>query len=113
MRAAGRIRSKSGRTDALIGGLYGLIIGKAYFGESMFSSKPMPPRSRCSLARRCCGLNLGLIDCQVQSSHLLSLGASIVPREQFVGLLKTLVRTGRRFEDWPDSPIRCAELLDD
>ena len=53
----------------------------------------------------------GLIHCQVQSSHLLSLGASVVPRTQFVESLNELCEPPRAFENWPDSPIKASELL--
>ena len=72
----------------LVGGLYGVAIGKVFFGESMFSR--MSDASKVAfvyLARLCQKQGFGLIDCQIQSRHLDSLGAESIPRHEFVQLL--------------------------
>ncbi len=72
----------------LVGGLYGISMGKAFFGESMFSRRS--DASKIAFAHLVEQLNLWqfrLIDCQVQSAHLTSLGAELIPREQFLDLL--------------------------
>ena len=74
--------------NGLAGGLYGVIIGRIFFGESMFSRRP--DASKAALAGLCQALQQGgfrLIDCQVYSRHLHSLGAVPIPRELFVNIL--------------------------
>ena len=53
---------------------------------------------------------LGLVDCQVQSAHLVSLGASVIPRPDFVGLLDQFCDPPRAFKHWPTAPISVREL---
>jgi leucyl/phenylalanyl-tRNA--protein transferase len=75
--------------DVLIGGLYGVSIGEVFFGESMFS--------RADYASRCCLVSLAqsglyrMIDCQMKTAHLLSMGAEEISRERFEGLLERLI----------------------
>jgi len=98
--------------ERLIGGLYGLIIGKVVFGESMFSRQSNASKIALLVLDRMLDKGtIGLVDCQVQSSHLLSLGASVVPRSQFTGLLDVLCEPIKPFENWPDNPIMVPELL--
>lgn len=73
----------------LAGGLYGLSIGSAFFGESMFSY--MPDASKVgleALTRRVTDLGLRFIDCQVESPHLLKLGAVPIPRSDYLVMVK-------------------------
>jgi len=98
--------------DALIGGLYGLIIGRAVFGESMFSLRSNASKiALLVLDRMLSDGTFGLIDCQVQSSHLLSLGASAIPRSSFVEMLGKLCETPSAFKNWPKGPIDVSELV--
>lgn len=98
--------------DRLIGGLYGLIIGKAVFGESMFSKQTNASKIALLVLDRLLDADeVGIIDCQVQSSHLLSLGASVIPRGQFTDVLGVLCEPVEPFRNWPDSPIKVPELL--
>ena len=72
------------REGKLVGGLYGVSIGGVFFGESMFSL--VPDASKVALATLCSiGKSWGylLIDCQIESSHLLSLGAEKIARSTF------------------------------
>jgi leucyl/phenylalanyl-tRNA--protein transferase len=81
------------RTGELIGGLYGLQLGQVFFGESMFSLEP--DASKIALARlvqECRARDIKVIDCQVASEHLSSLGAREVSRGQFVTLLGLYAR---------------------
>jgi leucyl/phenylalanyl-tRNA--protein transferase len=72
----------------LIGGLYGLAMGKVFFGESMFSrSTDASKIALVYLVKRLIGLDYQLIDCQVTNPHLLSLGAREIPRHEFESLL--------------------------
>ena len=75
----------------LVGGLYGLALGDVFFGESMFSHAT--DASKVALAALCCWLrqhDYQLIDCQVSSDHLLSLGAKEISRELFLTSLKNI-----------------------
>jgi leucyl/phenylalanyl-tRNA--protein transferase len=80
------------RNGKLEGGLYGLSIGKAFFGESMFSLSANA--SKVAFSHLCDKLNkhdFELIDCQVHSPHLESLGAFEVPRHEFLQLLQDAI----------------------
>lgn len=72
----------------LAGGLYGVALGRAFFGESMFSRRT--DASKVAVAALVARLRVGhytLLDCQLMTSHLASLGAVDVPRKTYVGLL--------------------------
>lgn len=72
----------------LVGGTYGVKLGRAFFGESMFSR--MTDASKVALAWLIARLKLGgftLFDCQFMTSHLASLGAISIPRDRYVALL--------------------------
>ena len=69
----------------LIGGIYGIVLGNVFFGESMFSH--VPDTSKAALIHLC-GAGFELIDCQVHSAHLQRLGAELIPRETFCELLR-------------------------
>lgn len=77
------------RHRQLVGGLYGVSLGRAFFGESMFSVES--DGSKLALYWLCQQLRLWdfeLLDCQIASEHLRSLGASEIPREKFLGRLR-------------------------
>jgi leucyl/phenylalanyl-tRNA---protein transferase len=77
----------------LVGGLYGIQLGQVFFGESMFSLRR--DASKVALARlvdECRARDIQLIDCQVASGHLASLGAREVSRSQFAALLRRYAR---------------------
>jgi leucyl/phenylalanyl-tRNA--protein transferase len=87
--------------DELIGGLYGLAIGDVFFGESMFSRRT--DASKIAFVNTVAYLRdrgFRLIDCQVWSHHLKTLGARTMPREQFLALLTTLCDADRRPGSW-------------
>jgi leucyl/phenylalanyl-tRNA---protein transferase len=74
--------------EILVGGLYGIQLGGIFFGESMFSLER--DASKVALARlvdECRARDIKVIDCQVASPHLASLGAREVSRREFVDLL--------------------------
>lgn len=74
--------------ERLVGGVYGVALGRVFFGESMFSL--VPDASKVALVRLCAELRARqyrLVDCQVESPHLASLGAEPMPRRQFTALL--------------------------
>lgn len=69
----------------LVGGLYGLALGRVFFGESMFSlERDASKVAFKQLVDRALALGVELIDCQVSSPHLSSLGARDIPRSEFV-----------------------------
>ncbi len=73
----------------LAGGLYGVAIGKVFFGESMFSRVTDASKvALVHLAQMLEQRRFRLIDCQVHSTHMESLGASPMPRDMFTGILK-------------------------
>jgi leucyl/phenylalanyl-tRNA---protein transferase len=83
------------RDEQLVGGLYGVKLGRAFFGESMFSR--VRDASKVALAwlvaRLKCG-NFTLLDCQFMTEHLASLGAISVTRETYVALLTAALGGG-------------------
>jgi len=79
----------------LVGGLYGVKLGRAFFGESMFSR--ITDASKVALAWLVARLNVGhftLLDCQFMTAHLASLGATTVSRDQYIGLLSSALSSG-------------------
>ena len=74
----------------LIGGLYGIRLGNLFFGESMFSLKPNASKfAFINYVRQLQKENVQLIDCQLHTNHLESLGARMIPRELFTKILAT------------------------
>ena len=74
----------------LIGGLYGIRMGNLFFGESMFSLKPNASKfAFINYVRQLQKENVQLIDCQLHTNHLESLGARLIPRELFTRILVT------------------------
>ena len=87
----------------LAGGLYGIAIGRAFYGESMFSLAR--DTSKIALAHLCAHLKqrgFGIIDCQMETRHLASLGARTIPRRDFAARLDDLC-------PWGDAPRRWVE----
>jgi leucyl/phenylalanyl-tRNA--protein transferase len=80
--------------DALAGGLYGVSLGAAFFGESMFADRP--DASKVAFVRgvrwlAACGVDL--VDCQVRTEHLVRFGARDVPRREFLRRLARALET--------------------
>ena len=74
--------------DALVGGLYGLAMGRLFFGESMFSRADNASKvGFVTLVEHLQQAGFVLIDCQMPTDHLHSLGARSIPREVFAGYL--------------------------
>jgi len=73
----------------LVGGCYGVLMGKAFFGESMFSRKSNASKAAfLSLAEKLFKNGLAFVDCQVPTPHLASLGGEEMSRKDFLELLK-------------------------
>ena len=79
----------------LAGGLYGVKLGRAFFGESMFSrARDASKVALAWLVARLKAGNFTLLDCQFMTEHLASLGAISVPRETYVALLSAALGGG-------------------
>jgi leucyl/phenylalanyl-tRNA--protein transferase len=94
------------RDGRLVGGLYGVAIGRMFYGESMFSREA--DASKIALVRLCLQLErweFGLVDCQMETPHLASLGAKTLPRAVFVKRVAELVNLPHRPGPWSfDAP---------
>ena len=87
--------------DELVGGLYGVAIGRAFFGESMFSRASDASKvALVHLVRRLTDWGYALIDCQVYTPHLASLGAVEIPRAEFQRRLAEAVAAPVAAEAW-------------
>jgi leucyl/phenylalanyl-tRNA--protein transferase len=78
---------ESWKNDELVGGLYGVVCGKVFCGESMFSRTDNA--SKAAFIHFVQNGSWNLIDCQVHTKHLESLGAEMIGREMYLGLLRT------------------------
>ncbi len=73
----------------LVGGLYGIALGKCFFGESMFAKVSNASKAAfISLVKKLEDMGFWLIDCQIYTSHLASLGAELIPRDSFLEYLE-------------------------
>jgi leucyl/phenylalanyl-tRNA--protein transferase len=87
--------------DALIGGLYGLSLGRMFFGESMFATKSNASKiAFFKLNQLLEQWNFDLIDCQMMNPHLESIGAKPMSRENFLELLKNNDLRDTRLGAW-------------
>ncbi|MEM7255792.1 MAG: leucyl/phenylalanyl-tRNA--protein transferase [Pseudomonadota bacterium] len=76
--------------DELIGGLYGVVVGKVFVGESMFSKQS--DASKVALVALAGDQRFSLIDCQLPTEHLISMGATNLSRHEYLAALKILGR---------------------
>ena len=96
---------------ALVGGIYGLCIGRVFFGESMFSHADNASKfALLALSRWLAAKDFVLIDCQVASPHLFTLGAELISRERFRGILDRACQPATRLSDWPRAPLPVGAL---
>lgn len=87
--------------EELVGGLYGVSLGAAFFGESMFATQP--DASKIAFARLVEQLQawgIELIDCQVHTEHLENFGATEWPRQRFLDSLKSALQSQTRLGPW-------------
>lgn len=70
----------------LAGGLYGVLMGRVFCGESMFSL--VSNASKAAFIDLCCSGRFDLIDCQVPNEHLISLGAEMIPMQDYLDILQ-------------------------
>lgn len=92
-----------GVDGSLLGGLYGVAVGRVFYGESMFSRRS--DASKVALVMLCARLRhwgYALIDCQMQTAHLLSMGARTIPRRLFLEALDRFCRQAGRAGSWDD-----------
>lgn len=77
--------------DRLVGGLYGVNLGNAFFGESMFSLEPNASKlALIHLARMFEILGGKLIDCQFETPHLRSMGGRFIPYEEYISIISSV-----------------------
>ena len=89
------------RDGVLVGGLYGVAIGRMFYGESMFSREPDASKiALVRLAQQLQQWEFGMIDCQMETAHLSSMGARTMPRAAFVTRLAELVNLPHRPGPW-------------
>jgi len=85
------ISAETWQEGALVGGAYGLKLGKIFFGESMFSEISNSSKyAFIKLIQKLRQEGVALIDCQVYTEHLESLGAKMITRTEFIGIVKEL-----------------------
>lgn len=85
----------------LVGGLYGVALGGAFFGESMFSRATDASKiALAQLAQQLQAWNFDFIDCQLPTAHLMSLGAEEMPRKAFLELLDGALSATTRSGPW-------------
>ena len=92
------------QNDTLVGGLYGVSLGKSFFGESMFTHVTNASKvAFAALVDRLKSFSFDLIDCQVTTEHLISFGAREVPRATFLEQLKESLKTPTIIGNWAHS----------
>jgi len=104
--------SEAWQGDELVGGVYGVSLGSAFFAESMFHVAT--DASKAALAALVWQLErwgFGLFDCQLPTPHLASLGARPWPRERFLAALELALRAPTRRGPWALDPNVLAERL--
>ena len=98
--------------DTLAGGMYGLCIGRAFFGESMFSAADNASKfAMLGLAAHMLEHDMPLLDCQVASQHIVTMGATFLGRSEFCNRLVALCAPPDRHRDWPTEPLAVPEAL--
>ena len=87
--------------NELVGGLYGLAIGRMFYGESMFSRRNDASKvAFAHLVRYLLAHGIAMIDCQMRTGHLASLGGREIPRAAFLRQLSALTADGGRHPRW-------------
>jgi leucyl/phenylalanyl-tRNA--protein transferase len=97
----------------LVGGIYGVAIGRMFFGESMFSAESGGSKAALAgLARTLSAWGWPLLDAQVENPHLRSLGARLLPRAEFLARIGELVALEGRVGSWTEAfgQLPAAEL---
>lgn len=100
--------------NELVGGLYGVSIGKVFCGESMFHTKT--DASKVAFYHLCDFLkrnSFELIDAQQETGHLKRLGAAPIPRKDFIKALKNMVKENSLVGNWGDGSAEWKKLIID
>jgi leucyl/phenylalanyl-tRNA--protein transferase len=85
----------------LVGGLYGVALGKAFFGESMFHHVTNASKvALFQLVEKLSSWNFEIIDAQVYTNHLESLGGEMIPRSQYMHILEKALLIEDKAESW-------------
>lgn len=85
----------------LAGGLYGVALGRMFYGESMFTRRTDASKiAFVHLVQKLQQWGFGMIDCQMFTQHLSSFGAQLIPRQQFAAKLTELIHQQNQFEPW-------------
>jgi leucyl/phenylalanyl-tRNA--protein transferase len=85
----------------LAGGLYGIALGRMFYGESMFARAADASKlALAHLVRQLQRLDFGMIDCQMKTAHLASFGAREIPRSEFMLKLQELVNYPMQSGEW-------------
>lgn len=93
------------REEELVGGLYGIALGKVFFGESMFAKASNASKfGFISLVRALQAQGYELVDCQQETAHLASLGARAIDRERFLEALEENRERKTALGRWKDGP---------
>jgi len=88
----------------LVGGLYGLLVGRVFCGESMFARRRDASKvAFAHLIRLLSMRQIAMIDCQMRTEHLASLGGREIPRAEFLARLRTLTANATAHGPWPAS----------
>jgi leucyl/phenylalanyl-tRNA--protein transferase len=91
----------------LVGGLYGVALGRAFFGESMFTRVANASKvALVTLVRQLESWGFGMIDCQMNTAHLASFGAREIPRAEFTRRLQELIHYAPVPAPWRFAPPR-------
>ncbi|MEM6992310.1 MAG: leucyl/phenylalanyl-tRNA--protein transferase [Myxococcota bacterium] len=87
--------------DELVGGLYGLSLGRVFFGESMFARRPDASKvAFVHLVRQLAAWDFDMVDCQVVTDHLVRFGATSIPLEDFLARLEVGLAAPTRRGRW-------------
>ena len=87
--------------ERLAGGLYGIALGRCFFGESMFSLASNASKvALAALVAHLTTLKFGLIDCQITTGHLQRLGAREIPRARYLKVLDRFLEAPTRVGPW-------------
>ena len=107
LHAAGYAHSvEAWRDDELVGGLYGIALGRVFFGESMFAHETDASKAALvGLTHLLKRLDVPIIDCQQETAHLASFGARPISRRTFAAHLTELINSTTPPGGWPAGPL--------
>jgi leucyl/phenylalanyl-tRNA--protein transferase len=92
----------------LVGGLYGVSLGAAFFGESMFAAAPDASKvAFVTLTRALARWGIELLDCQVHTEHLARFGATLWPRPRYLAALEAALKASTRPGPWRFEEAAC------